>query len=130
MKDIAWVAHPGSKPCSCSPTESRRSHGLSQSLRSSAPSVGRVLVNSAVDRPWSVLLHGERKPGFVRKHPVAPNGRCAILKSATFAPSSGAGRAFMDKGYRSATLCPEVMRICPTEWREQAEDTCVSCAPA
>jgi len=47
-----------------------------QELR--AKQIGRVIFDTAVDRPWSqyfcCMLAGNRE--FVRRYPVAPSGRC------------------------------------------------------
>jgi len=85
-KDINWVLHP--------PAESRQllAEGkidalvgfppVPQELR--AKKIGHVVVNSAVDRPWSqyfcCIVTGNRE--FVRKHPVATKRALrAILKA-------------------------------------------------
>jgi NitT/TauT family transport system substrate-binding protein len=73
-----------------------------QQLR--ARKVGRVIVNSAVDRPWSqyfcCMLTGNRD--FVRKHPVATKRVLrAILKATDFCVSdpAGAARRMVDGGF-------------------------------
>jgi NitT/TauT family transport system substrate-binding protein len=86
-QDIRWVKHPASESMRLLadgkidaylgfPTDP-------QEFR--ARQIGRVVVNSAVDRPWSqyfcCMLVGNRE--FVRKHPVATRRALrAILKSA------------------------------------------------
>lgn len=96
-KDINWVTHP--------PAESKRllAEGKvdaymgfppdPQELR--AKKVGHVVVNSAVDRPWSqyfcCLVAANRE--FVRRYPTATKGALrAILKSADVCPRAGASR--------------------------------------
>jgi len=73
-----------------------------QQLR--ARKVGRVIVNSAVDRPWSqyfcCMLTGNRD--FVRKHPVATKRVLrAILKATDYCVSdpAGAARRMVEGGF-------------------------------
>src|SRR5207249_12248346 len=76
-----------------------------QELR--ARKIGRVLLNSAVDRPWSqyfcCLVSANRE--FVRRHPVATKRALrAILKGdqlCAVEPGRGA-RAFADRGFKGA----------------------------
>src|SRR5436190_22958486 len=72
-----------------------------QALR--AKGIGRVVVNSAVDRPWSqyfcCMLVGNRE--FVRKHPVATKRALrAILKAADLcaAEPERAAQVLVDQG--------------------------------
>ncbi len=86
-KDINWVNHPASESMQLL-AEGKIDAYLGfppdpQALR--AKKIGRIVVNSAVDRPWSqyfcCMLVGNRE--FVRKHPVATKRALrAILKSA------------------------------------------------
>jgi NitT/TauT family transport system substrate-binding protein len=86
-KDITWVADPSVEPMQQF-TEGRVDAFLGfppepQELR--ARRVGHVLVNSAVDRPWSqyfcCLLAGNRD--FVHRHPIATKRATrAVLKAA------------------------------------------------
>jgi len=86
-KDINWVKHPASESMRLL-AEGKIDAYLGfppepQALR--AKGIGRVVVNSAVDRPWSqyfcCMLVGNRE--FVRKHPVATKRALrAILKAA------------------------------------------------
>jgi NitT/TauT family transport system substrate-binding protein len=69
-----------------------------------ARKIGHVVVNSAVDRPWSqyfcCLVAGNR--AFVRQHPVATKRAVrAILKAATVCAlePQWAARFLVDKGY-------------------------------
>ena len=69
-----------------------------------APKIGRVEVNSSVDRPWSqyycCVLAGNRD--FIRKNPVATKRVLrAILKATDFCVSdpAGAARRLVDGGY-------------------------------
>ena len=100
-----------------------------QELR--ARKVGRVVVNSAVDRPWSqyfcCMLMGHRE--FVRKHPVATKRALrAILKSAdvcAVAPEKVA-RFVVDKGLaKNHDYALQAIKALPYgRWREyDPEDT-------
>src|SRR5205809_5747304 len=77
-----------------------------QALR--AKGIGRVVVNSAVDRPWSqyfcCMLVGNRE--FVRRHPVATKRALrAILKAADLcAAQPERGRAVHRRGGRGEEL--------------------------
>ncbi len=86
-KDINWVKHPVSESMQLLADGKIDAYlGFPpepQAFR--ARKIGRVVVNSAVDRPWSqyfcCMLVGNRE--FVRKHPVATKHALrAILKSA------------------------------------------------
>ena len=75
-----------------------------QALR--AAKVGRVLLNSASDRPWSqyfcCLVSASRD--FARKHPIATKRAMrAILKASEICASSpeAAAKAFMDLGFET-----------------------------
>jgi NitT/TauT family transport system substrate-binding protein len=132
-RDLTWLEHP--------PAEAKQllAEGKidgflgfppdPQDLR--ARKIGQVLINSAVDRPWSqyfcCLVSANRE--FVRRHPVATKRALrAILKSdqlCAVEPGRGA-QAFMDRGFTGA---PEYVRQAMTEipfgrWREyEPEDT-------
>jgi NitT/TauT family transport system substrate-binding protein len=126
-RDISWLEQP--------PSEAKRllAEGKvdaflgfppdPQELR--ARKIGRVLLNSAVDRPWSqyfcCMVSANRE--FVRKHPAATKRALrAILKGdqlCAVEPGRGA-RAFADRGFTGA---PEYARQAMTEipfgrWRE------------
>ena len=96
-----------------------------------AKKIGRVVVNSAVDRPWSqyfcCMLTGNRE--FVRKHPVATKRAIrAILKSAEIcavAPEKVA-KPIVAKGLsKNFDYALQALRSLPYgKWREyDAEDT-------
>jgi NitT/TauT family transport system substrate-binding protein len=96
-----------------------------------AKKVGRVVVNSAVDRPWSqyfcCMLTGNRE--FVRKHPAATKRAIrAILKSAEIcavAPEKVA-KSIVAKGLsKNYDYALEAIKSLPYgRWREyDAEDT-------
>ncbi|HVE49117.1 MAG TPA: ABC transporter substrate-binding protein [Casimicrobiaceae bacterium] len=107
-RDINWVDH--------SPTESKRllAEGKidaylgfppdPQELR--ATKVGRLLLNSAVDRPWSqyfcCLVAANKE--FARKHPVAAKRAMrAILKASELCASDPdlAAKAYLAQGYKT-----------------------------
>ena len=100
-----------------------------QDLR--ARKVGHVVVNSAVDRPWSeyfccMLMGGK---DFVRKYPVATKRVMrAILKAADLCASDPAGmaRQLVDKGFTPGyDYAVQTLSELPYgRWREfDAEDT-------
>ena len=99
-----------------------------QELR--ARHIGNVIVNSAVDRPWSqyfcCMLAGNRE--FVRKHPVATKRVVrAILKAADICVSepSRVARRIVDGAYTDRyAFAPETLSELPYKWREyDAADT-------
>src|SRR5438093_1579169 len=109
-KDINWVKHPASESMRLL-AEGKIDAYLGfppepQALR--AKGIGRVVVNSAVDRPWSqyfcCMLVGNRE--FVRKHPVATKRALrAILKAADLcAAQPERGRAVHRRGGRGEEL--------------------------
>ena len=91
--------------------------------------IGRVIVNSGLDRPWSqyycciVAAHQE----FVRKHPVATKRALrAILKAIHFCAvePERAARLVADKGYRYDYSLQTMKEIAYARWRDyDAEDT-------
>jgi len=101
----------------------------SQELREKQ--IGRVLVNSAVDRPWSqyfcCMVLGNRE--FVRKHPVATKRALrAILKAADLCvlDPDRAAQFIVDKEYaKRYDYALQVMKELPYgKWREyDPEDT-------
>jgi NitT/TauT family transport system substrate-binding protein len=132
-KDINWVTHP--------PAESMRllAEGKidaflgfppePQELR--AKKIGHVLVNTAVDRPWSqyfccvVAAHGE----FVRKYPVASKRAVRAMLKATdicaLEPERVA-QSLVDKGVaKRYDYALQTMKDLPyAKWREHdPEDT-------
>jgi NitT/TauT family transport system substrate-binding protein len=100
-----------------------------QELR--AQKIGRVLVNSATDRPWSQYFCclATASKEFVHKHPVAVKRALrAILKSADLCALDPprAARALVDKGYTPRyDYALQVMKELPYgKWREyDPEDT-------
>jgi len=132
-QDINWVLHP--------PSESIQllAEGkidalvgfppVPQELR--AKQIGHVVVNSAVDRPWSqyfcCIVTGNRE--FVRKHPVATKRALrAILKATDVCAlePNRAAQAIVDKGYtpRYDYALQTMQEIPYNQWREyDPEDT-------
>ena len=100
-----------------------------QELRASG--IGRVLLNSSTDSPWSqyfcCMVSGNRE--FVRKHPVAAKRALrAILKASDLCSSQPekVARTLVDKGYsRNYEIALAVMKELPYRaWREyNPEDT-------
>ena len=132
-KDINWVKHrPGEAMQLLADGKIDAYLGFPtepQELR--AKKIGRVVVNSAVDRPWSqyfcCMLTGNRE--FVRKHPVATKRAMrAILKSAEIcavAPEKVA-KSIIAKGVaKNFDYALEAIKSLPYgRWREyDAEDT-------
>jgi NitT/TauT family transport system substrate-binding protein len=132
-KDINWVKHrPGEAMQLLAEGKIDAYLGFPtepQELR--AKKIGRVVVNSAVDRPWSqyfcCMLTGKRE--FVRKHPIATKRAIrAILKSAEIcavAPEKVA-RSILGKGIaKNYDYALDAIKSLPYgRWREyDAEDT-------
>ena len=132
-KDINWVKHrPGEAMQLLADGKIDAYLGFPtepQELR--AKKIGRVVVNSAVDRPWSqyfcCMLVGNRE--FVRKNPVATKRAMrAILKSAEIcavAPEKVA-KSIVAKGVaKNYDYALEAIKSLPYgRWREyDAEDT-------
>src|SRR5262245_18864035 len=100
-----------------------------QELR--AEKIGRVVVNSALDKPWSgyfcCTVGANRE--FVRKHPIATKRALrAILKAADICASEPekVARVLVDKGYaKQYEYARQALREIPyTRWREyDPEDT-------
>jgi NitT/TauT family transport system substrate-binding protein len=132
-KDIDWVLSPSVAPKELfingkidaflgTPPEP-------QELR--ARKIGRVIVNSSIDRPWSqyfcCMLTGSRD--FVRKHPVATKRVLrAILKATDFCASDpvGAARRMVDGGFTDRyDYALQTLKDVPyNRWREyDPEDT-------
>ena len=132
-KDIDWVTTP--------PSESLRlfADGKIDALIALPPEpqelrakkIGRVIVNSAVDQPWSqyfcCLVVGNRN--FVRKHPIAAKRALrGILKAADVCAldPETAARALVDKGFaeRYDYALQTLKEIPYRKWREyDVEDT-------
>jgi NitT/TauT family transport system substrate-binding protein len=132
-KDIRWVTDPSVKPIELfvqgkidaflgSPPEP-------QDLR--ARKIGNVIVNSAMDRPWSqyfcCMVGGN--PEYVRNHPVATKRALrAILKATDLCASDPArvARRLVDGGFTQRyEYALEALREIPYDkWREyDPEDT-------
>jgi NitT/TauT family transport system substrate-binding protein len=101
------------------------------SRRNCARQFGHVLVNSAIDRPWSqyfcCMLAGNRE--FVRKHPVATKRVMrAILKATDLCATepARAARLLVDGGFtpRYDYALQTLSELPYDKWREyDAEDT-------
>jgi NitT/TauT family transport system substrate-binding protein len=132
-KDIEWVLTPSVDPIELF-AEGKIDAFLGtppepQQLR--ARKIGHVIVNSAVDRPWSqyfcCMLAGNRD--FVRKYPAATKRVLrAILKAADFCASdpTGAARRMVDAGFTARyELALQTLKELPyNKWREyDSEDT-------
>ena len=132
-KYIKWVTHPASESMQLL-AEGKIDAFLGfppdpQEFR--AKKIGRVVVNSAVDRPWSqyfcCMLVGNRE--FVRKYPVATKRALrAILKSADLcaAQPERAARFEIERGIaKDYSFALEAIRGLPyARWRDyDAEDT-------
>jgi NitT/TauT family transport system substrate-binding protein len=133
QKDITWVVNPPEDSVRLL-TEGKIDAFLgfpptAQELR--AKKIGHVLVNSAVDRPWSqyfcCLATSSRE--FVRKHPVATKRALrAILKAADLCAQEPerAARGLVDRKYMSRyDLALQVLKELPyNRWRDyNPEDT-------
>jgi NitT/TauT family transport system substrate-binding protein len=91
--------------------------------------IGRVIVNSGLDRPWSqyfcciVAAHQE----FVRKHPAATKRALRAIMKATHlcaVEPERAARLVADKGYRYDYSLQTMKEIAYARWRDyNAEDT-------
>ena len=98
---------------------------ITQTRRGRARQIGHVIVNTAVDRPWSqyfcCMLAGN--PEFVRKHPVATKRVLrAILKAADLcaADPAGAARQMVDGRFTPRyDYALQTLRELPYDkWRE------------
>ena len=133
QKDITWIVNPPEDSVRLL-TEGKIDAVLgfpptAQELR--AKKIGHVLVNSAVDRPWSqyfcCLATSSRE--FVRKHPVATKRALrAILKAADLCAQEPerAARGLVDRKYMSRyDLALQVLKELPyNRWRDyNPEDT-------
>jgi NitT/TauT family transport system substrate-binding protein len=133
VKDIDWVVSPSPAPMEL--FAEGKIHAFlgfapePQELR--ARKVGRVVVSSSSDRPWSqyfcCMLAGNRD--FVRNNPVATKRVLrAILKAADFCASdpAGAARRMVDNGFtpRYDYAFQSLREVPYNKWREyQPEDT-------
>ena len=132
-KDLRWIADPAEKPKDLF-IDSKIDAFLGfppepQELR--AKQIGRVIFDTAVDRPWSqyfcCMLAGNRE--FVRRHPVATKRAIrAILKAADLCASepARAARLLVDGGFTpSYDYALQTLKDVPYDrWREyDPEDT-------
>ena len=132
-KDIRWVKHPANESMQLLADGKIDAYlGFPpdpQEFR--ARKIGRVVVNSAIDRPWSqyfcCMLVGNRE--FVRKHPIATKRAMrAILKSAEIcaAEPDSTAKALVAKGLaRNFDYTAQAIKGIPyARWRDfSAEDT-------
>jgi NitT/TauT family transport system substrate-binding protein len=132
-KDINWVIHPAAEAMELLAEEQIDAllifPPIPQELR--ARKIGHVVVNSAVDRPWSqyfcCMVAGNRE--FVRTRPVATKRALrAILKAADICAlePERAARFLVDKEYvQRYDYALQVMQELPYgKWREyDPEDT-------
>jgi NitT/TauT family transport system substrate-binding protein len=126
-QDITWVTHPRTEAMQLL-AEGKIDAYLGfppdpQELR--AKQIGHVVVNSAVDRPWSqyfcCLVTGNRD--FVRKHPVATKRALrAVLKAADVCAlePDRAAQSLVDGGYTGRyDYARQLMQELPYgKWRE------------
>jgi NitT/TauT family transport system substrate-binding protein len=133
LKDINWITTPSVTPKELF-AEGKIDAFLGfppepQELR--ARNIGRVIVNSAIDRPWSqyfcCMIIGHRE--FIRQHPVATKRAMrAILKTAdlcALAPERAA-QSLVDKGLaKQYEYALQLMQDLPYgKWRDyNPEDT-------
>jgi len=132
-KDIHWVADPAVKPIDMF-IQGKIDAFLAfppepQDLR--ARHIGRVILNSATDRPWSqyfcCLLGGDRE--YVRKYPVATKRVLrAILKASDLCASQPerAARQLVERGFTAQYdyALQTVSELPYDKWREyDPEDT-------
>ncbi len=132
-KDVHWVTHPGPEAVRLL-AEGKIDAFMSippqaQELR--ANRIGRVVVDTSVDRPWSqyfcCMIAGNRE--FVRKHPSATKRAVrAVLKGADVCAlePKRAARVLVDKGFtgRPEYLLQMMQALPYNVWREyEPEDT-------
>ena len=132
-KDLRWIADPAEKPKDLF-IEGKIDAFLGfppepQELR--AKQIGRVIFDTAVDRPWSqyfcCMLAGNRE--FIRRHPVATKRAMrAILKATDLCASepARAARLLVDGGFTPGyDYALQTLKDVPYDrWREyDAEDT-------
>jgi NitT/TauT family transport system substrate-binding protein len=132
-KDIHWVTHPSAESIRLL-AEAKIDAFLGfppdpQELR--AKKIGHVVVNSAIDRPWSQYFccNAAASRDFAQKHPVATKRALrAILKAADVCAlePERAARSVVEKGYpTSYDFALQTMKEVPYgRWREyDPEDT-------
>jgi NitT/TauT family transport system substrate-binding protein len=132
-RDINWVTHPAAESTRLLADKKIDAFmafpPAAQELR--AKNIGRVVVNSGADRPWSqyfcCVMASNRE--FVRKHPAATKRAMrAILKANQICAlePERAARLLVDKGYTSQyDYALQAMKELPYgKWRDyDAEDT-------
>jgi NitT/TauT family transport system substrate-binding protein len=133
VKDINWVLSPSVNPMELF-AEGKIDAFLGtppepQELR--ARKIGRVIVNSSIDRPWSqhycCMLTGNRD--FVHRHPVATKRVLrAILKATDFCVNNpaAAARQIVERGFtpRYDYALQTLQEVPYNKWREyDPEDT-------
>jgi NitT/TauT family transport system substrate-binding protein len=131
-KDINWVIMPNAE------AKRQLAAGKVDALYASPPDaqelramkVGRVLVNSNIDRPWSqyfcCMLVGNRE--FVKKHPVATKRAVRAVLKATDMCATNPERVvnlLMNKGYATQRdYALQGLKGTAYQWRQyDAEDT-------
>jgi NitT/TauT family transport system substrate-binding protein len=132
-RDVRWAVHPPAEAIRLL-AEGKVDGYLGfppepQELR--ARKIGRMVVNTAVDRPWSQYFCClvTANPQFVRQHPVATKRAIrAILKAADLCAlePDRAARSIVDRGYeKRPDYALQVMKDVPYgKWREyDPEDT-------
>jgi NitT/TauT family transport system substrate-binding protein len=125
--DIHWITDPDAKPLELFVQARSMPSSVSQELR--ACSAGHVIVNTALDRPWSqyfcCMLVGNRE--FVRKNPIATKRAVrAILKGdRSLRQRTPALQAIVDRGFANGyDPLLQTLKDNPYKWRDyNAEDT-------
>jgi NitT/TauT family transport system substrate-binding protein len=134
QKEITWVVHPEAEAVGLlaeGKIDAMMAFPLSAGQELRAKQIVRVVVNSAVDRPWSqyfcCMVYANRE--FVQKHPVATKRALrAIMKAANVCalePEQTA-RFLVDKGYTQnyGNALQTIKDIPYDKWREfEPEDT-------
>jgi NitT/TauT family transport system substrate-binding protein len=133
QKDITWVTHAQDEAMQLFAEEKIDAFlGFPpQTLELRAKQIGHVVVNSALDRPWSqyfcCMVYARRE--FAQKYPVATKRALrAILKATDICalePERTAG-LLVDKGYtKNYSYALQAMQELPyAKWREyEPEDT-------
>jgi len=130
-KDIVWVTSEKVKPIELF-AEGKIDAFLGfppEPQRLRAQNIGHVIVNSALDRPWSqyfcCMLTGNRE--FVRKNPVATKRVLrAMLRAADLCVSQPAlvAQRIVDRGFRHDDVVQTLADVPYNRWRDyDPEDT-------
>jgi len=130
-KDIVWVTSEKVKPIELF-AEGKIDAFLGfppEPQRLRAQNIGHVIVNSALDRPWSqyfcCMLTGNRE--FVRKNPVATKRVLrAMLRAADLCVSEPAlvAQRIVDRGFRHDDVVQTLADVPYNRWRDyDPEDT-------